>query len=365
MCGVLGDLAPVHRCARSVRCFAFVVSWATWLLFTGVPARCVALCVRCSGPLGSCSPVCSLGLLFCSCPVLGHLAPVHRCARFVRRLCVQCTGPLGSSSPVCPPGALFCLCGVLGHLAPVHQFARSVSCSACAVSWATWLLFTGGPALCVVLRVRCPGPLGSCSPVRSPGVLCGVLGHLAPVHRCARSVCCAVCCVCRILLGGAHLSIRTAAVRSRQALGTPQAHTRPSGRRLFCSRQGLGSLPGGHTSVRMTAVAAWHLSVCLGRGRRRASLACLVAQRGAPRLVQSGRSRCSGRLSRRHGAFLHPGRLRARLYWVAAPGSLCLPLAPAEAGALGSLRVVPVWGPAMGLSLGGPSGVSLRLRALR
>ena len=47
------------------------------------------------------------------------------------------------------------------------------------------------------------------------------------------------------------------------------------------------------------------------------------------------------------------------------PGSLCLPLAPAEAGTLGSLRVVPVRGPAMGLSLAGPSGVGLGLRALR
>ena len=35
------------------------------------------------------------------------------------------------------------------------------------------------------------------------------------------------------------------------------------------------------------------------------------------------------------------------------PGSLCLPLAPAEAGTLGSLRVVPVRGPAMGLSPAG------------
>ena len=47
------------------------------------------------------------------------------------------------------------------------------------------------------------------------------------------------------------------------------------------------------------------------------------------------------------------------------PGSLCLPLAPAEVGTLGSLRVVPVRGPAMGLSLAGPSGVGLGLRALR
>ena len=47
------------------------------------------------------------------------------------------------------------------------------------------------------------------------------------------------------------------------------------------------------------------------------------------------------------------------------PGSLCLPLAPAKAGAPGSLRIVPVQGPAMGLSLAGLSGVGLRLRALR
>ena len=47
------------------------------------------------------------------------------------------------------------------------------------------------------------------------------------------------------------------------------------------------------------------------------------------------------------------------------PGSLCLPLARSEAGALGSLRVVPVRGPAIKLSLVGPSGVGLGLRALR
>ena len=45
-------------------------------------------------------------------------------------------------------------------------------------------------------------------------------------------------------------------------------------------------------------------------------------------------------------------------------GSLCLPLAPAEAGTLGSLRVLPVRGPAMGLSLASPSGAGLGLRAL-
>ena len=238
VCGVLGHFAPVHRCARSLRCFASAVSWATWLLFTGVPARCVALRVRCPGPLGSCSPACPLGLLCCVCGVLGHLAPVHQCARsaccvacavswatwFLFTcvparcvvLCVRCPEPLGSCSLVCPFGALLCVCGVLGHLAPVHRCASLVRCFACAVSWANWLLFTGVPARCVVLLVRCPGPLGSCSPVCLLGAvparrvvlrvrcpeplgscspvcplsvlfcLCGVLGHLAPVHRCAR-----------------------------------------------------------------------------------------------------------------------------------------------------------------------------------
>ena len=218
VCGVLGHLPSIHRCARSVCCFASAVSWASWLLFTGAPARCVALRVRCPRPLGSCSPVRLLGLLLCVCDVLGHLALVHRCARPVCCfacavswatwlrftgvparcvvLRVRCPGPLGSCSPVCSLGVLCCVCGVLGHLAPVHRCARPVCCVACAVSWATWLLFTGAPAWCVVLRVRCPGPLGCCSPVRLLGVLCcvcGVLGHLAPVHRCARSVCCFAC----------------------------------------------------------------------------------------------------------------------------------------------------------------------------
>ena len=219
-CGVPGHLAPVHRCASVVCCVACAVSWATWLLFTGAPARCVALLVQCPGPLGSSSPVCTLGVLCCVCGVLGHLAPVHRCVRSVRcfacavswatwllftgvaarcvALRVRCPGPLGYCSPVCPRGLLCCVCGVRGHLALVHRCARSVRCFVGAVSWATWLLFTGVPARCVVLRLRCPGPLGSCSPVCPLGALlcvCDFLGHLAPVHRCARSVCCVACAV--------------------------------------------------------------------------------------------------------------------------------------------------------------------------
>ena len=218
MCGVLGHLAPVHRCPRSACCVSCAASPATWLLFTGVPDRCVVLRLRCPGPLGSCSPVCSLGALCCLCGVLGHMAHVHRCARSLRCvLCAvsgatwllffgvltwrgvlrtQCARPLGSCSPVCSIGALCCACSVLGHLAPVHRCARLAWCVACAASSATRLLFIGVLTPCVVLRVRCPGPLGCRSPVCSLVVLCcvcAVLGHMAPVHRRARSACCVAC----------------------------------------------------------------------------------------------------------------------------------------------------------------------------
>ena len=240
VCGVLGLVALVHRCARSVCCVACAVSWATWLLFTSAPAPSVALLVR---------------------AVLGHLGTVHRCARSVCCfacavswtswllftgvpsrcvvLHVRCPGPLGSPSAVCPLGVLRCVCGVLGLLAPVYRCARSVGCVARAVSWAPWLLFTGVPAPFVVLCVRCPGPLGSCSPLCSLCVLCFAL----------RVGCCCA---------GRHCGART----------------RPSGRRLFvasrgwvppgralvhpdggCSQPaGAGYPRGAHSSIRTAAV---------------------------------------------------------------------------------------------------------------
>ena len=218
--GVLGLLAPVHRCARSVCGLACTASSASWLLFTGVHALCVVLRVRCPGPPGSCSPVCTLCVWCCVYGALSLLAPVHRCARSVcgvgctpswaswllftgvHALCVMLRvrrpGPPGSCSPVCTLCVWCCVYSVLGLLAPVNQCARSVCGVACTASWASWLLFTGVHALCVVLRVRCPGPPGSCSPVCTLCVWCcvyGVLGLLAPVHRCARSVCGVVCTV--------------------------------------------------------------------------------------------------------------------------------------------------------------------------
>ena len=196
VCGVTGHLASVHGCARSVCCVGCGVSWATWLLFSGVPARCVVLCVRCSGPLGSYSPMCPLGALCCVCGVLDDLAPVNWCARSVPSvacavpwatwhlftgvparcvvLSVRCCGPLGSCSPMCLLGALCCVCGVLEDFVHVNRCACSVRSVACAVSWATWRLFTAVPARSVVSPVRCPGPLGSCSPVCPLGLWCCV-----------------------------------------------------------------------------------------------------------------------------------------------------------------------------------------------
>ena len=216
--GVLGPPAPVHRCARPACGVACTASWASRLLFTGVHVLCVVLRVRCPGPPGSCSPVCTLCAWCCAYGVLGLPAPVHRRARpacggvctvsWASRLLftgahalrvvlrVRRPGPPGSCSPVCTLCVWCCVYGVLGLLAPVRRCARPVCGVACTVSWAPRLLFTGAHALRVVLRVRCPGPPGSCSPVRTPCVwwcVYGVLGLPAPVHRCARSACGVAC----------------------------------------------------------------------------------------------------------------------------------------------------------------------------
>ena len=266
--GVLGLLAPVHRCARSVCGVACTVSWASWLLFNGVHALCVVLRVRCPGPPGSCSPVCTLCVWCCVYGVLGLLAPVHRCARpacgvactaswaswllftGVLVLCVvlrvRCPGPPGSCSPVCTLCVWCCAYGVLGFLAPVHRRARPACGVVCTVSWASRLLFTGVHALCVVLRVRCPGPPGSCSPVRMPCVWCcvyGVLGLPAPVHRCARSVCgvaCTASWASWLLFTGVHALCVVLRVRCPGLPGSCSPVRRPC---VWCCVYGVLGLP--------------------------------------------------------------------------------------------------------------------------
>ena len=143
--GVLGLLAPVHRCARSVCGVACTASWASWLLFTVVHALCVVLRARCPGPPGSYSPLCTCCVWCCGCGVLGRLDPVHRCARS--------------------------LCGVVCAVSWAAWLLFTgvpalVCCVVCTVSWAPWPRFTGVHPLCAVLYVQQPGPPGSCSPVR-------------------------------------------------------------------------------------------------------------------------------------------------------------------------------------------------------
>ena len=60
-------------------------------------------------------------------------------------------------------GVLCCVWGVLGHLAPVHRCVRSLCCFVCALSWAIWLLFT--VSLAVVSRLFVV--LGACACVVS------------------------------------------------------------------------------------------------------------------------------------------------------------------------------------------------------
>ena len=66
--------------------------------------------------------------------------------------------------------------------------SASVRCVVCTVPWAPCFRFTGVHALCVVVYVRRPGPLGSCSPVRVLAVCSSHASYplpsssLVPVH---------------------------------------------------------------------------------------------------------------------------------------------------------------------------------------
>ena len=213
MCGLLGHLAPVHRCASLVCYIACAASSATLRQFKDVHTRCVVLRVRCPWPIGYRSPVCLLGVLCVPCPgplcsrsLVYHLGVSVVCAvslatspqfKGVQARCVvlhvRRPWPLGYLSPVCLLGVLCARCP--SPLCPVHRCASSVCCVVCAVSSATSRRLKGVHTWCVALRVRCPWSLGCCSPVCILGVsccVCGNLGHFAPVHRCACFVCCVV-----------------------------------------------------------------------------------------------------------------------------------------------------------------------------
>ena len=93
----------------------------------------------------------------------------------------RCSGP-----PVCTLCVWCCVYGVLVLLAPVHRRARPVFGVACTASW---LLVSGVHALCVVLRVRCSGPLPT--PTHNgqyvPGHSAGGPRHTHPAKQVQRS----------------------------------------------------------------------------------------------------------------------------------------------------------------------------------
>ena len=109
-----------------------------------------------------------------------------------------CPGPAPpgrcSGRPVCTLCVWCCVYGALGPLAPVHRCARSVCGVACTASWASWLLSTAVHALCVVLRARFSGPPGSCSPACTLCVWCCVRGVLGRLSPVHRCACLGALC---------------------------------------------------------------------------------------------------------------------------------------------------------------------------
>ena len=196
--------------------------------------------------------------------------------------------------------------------------------------------------------MRVPGGGASCLVVGRPGS-----GALPPPTTCPFE-----------RAAGARFPLAVGAVCGR---GGPAVLGTLSGaavRRVLCALAGFAA-PGGRCGLAPVLVLWLWLAACLSgvpRGPalvRRSSSGPVTF--GAPvgfpvALVPSPRGLSPPALLGGCTGHVEAGR---------EPGSLCLPLAPAEARALGALRVLPVRGPAMGLSLAGPSGFGLGLRALR
>ena len=122
------------------------MSWAPWLLFTGVLVLCVVWCVWCPGPLGSCSPVCLRGVC-----------------------CVACA--VSWASWLLFTGVLCVVRDVLGHLASVLLCA----CSACCVVCVAWVLVCA--RLCHTVLVAffvAPKSRRRCAP---PRLLCALMTY--------------------------------------------------------------------------------------------------------------------------------------------------------------------------------------------
>ena len=169
-----------------------------------------------------------------------------------------------------------------------------------------------------MVRVRCAWPISACQPVCAAVALCGVLQRAG--LSCVRCV----------------SSERPACWRALRVFC------------VVCFPRGVLLAPG---PVPWCWQAACLSNVPLGPAfLRRASSGsvALVALVGFPVAVVPFPTSLPG----------YNGRLAQKA------DSWCVPLAPAAAGAQGSLRGVPVSSTAVGLALAGPSGVRLGLREL-
>ena len=164
---------------------------------------------------------------------------------------------------------------------------------------------------------------------------------------------------------GARVPLAVGAVCRRRGPAVLGTLSRAAVRRVLCALPGFAA-PGGRCGLAPVLLPWLWLAACLSgvpRGpalvrRSSSGPVALGALVGFPVAVV---------LSPTPGA-VAPGFTRllrgARGGWPRTE-PFCLPLAPAEARALGALRVIPARRPAMGLSLAGISGFGLWLRALR
>ena len=345
--------APRHSC---LGCWGVCVLVCALRLCPATPGWGVRCGCLCSGSGFGCAPPLRAGVLGCLCVFVCLLRLYPATPGWGARCGWVCLGSGFGCAPPLLAGVLGCVCVCL------------CACSAC-----TPPLLAGVCVLGLGFRLR----------PATPGWGVGVYACLCALSACSMPLLAGVCVLglgFRLRSATPGWGVRVCVCLCARSACTPPLLAWVCGVWVWCCVAPVpvpwfvgccARCPGLRHPV---AVVAWHLSACLGSGRRRASLACLVALLGcaAPRPVRL--------LSVLRSAFPMPW-CRSPPRGLAPPGllggcaghaeagrelgSLCLPLAPAEAGALGPLRVVPVRGPSMGLSLAAPSGVGLGLRALR
>ena len=329
VCGVgVGVWAQVFRCAPP--------------LLAGL-CGCVCVCV-CAPPvprhswLGCAAWVCVFGVGFRlrpATPGLGVAGCVRWCARsacplpLLARVCGVGVCVMGSDFGCAPPllaGVLGCACWCA-----CSPCTPPLLTGVCGVGVRVWALVSAAPRhswlqCCGLCALVCALRLSPATP--GSGVRCGCMclgsglgcalpllaGFLGCACRCACSPCTAPL-LARVCGLGVCARARVSAVSRHSWLGFVVCGLAVSWN-LFLWR---GSL----RVVCAAQICGTRWPLLLGTFSCALVVACDVPlwraswpRVGAPRFVRSGCSRCSGRLSRRRGAFPHP-----RLYWVAARGT--------------------------------------------